>query len=271
MRYSTPHTSLARLRAQVGRRRLAERSAVEVEAQAIPRCSADAPLERLHAAPAAERLVVHVGAIGEVPDLVGRPAGERQTAQQVVTGRKPPRHREPSTPLHHRSSSFAGDCGRRAMIPSCSSSASEQRQQGRRRDQRVEVAAVRGPPVAGRNLHRGAELGDRRAVAGAAPSSANTVANHGSAAAPAPANEPSASRGMAGVERQRAEQRVPGGRDAEREQAAAEAAAQPAGARNRRRRADGERAAGQPPDERGHDGRAVDRPPPRPGAACRPP
>src|SRR6516164_6242475 len=41
---------------------------LQIETQPIPTHSADAPLERAHAAPIAKGAVVHVGAVREIPD-----------------------------------------------------------------------------------------------------------------------------------------------------------------------------------------------------------
>jgi hypothetical protein len=41
-------------------------------------------LDRSHAAPHAERTVVHVGAIGEVPDVLARPSDQGQAVKPVI-------------------------------------------------------------------------------------------------------------------------------------------------------------------------------------------
>src|SRR5262249_17323249 len=80
-----------RIGKEIGRRRLSARAPFEVEAQSIAVHAARTPFQRTHAAPFAEGAVVHVGTIGEIPDLFARPADERQAVHLVETPGQPPR------------------------------------------------------------------------------------------------------------------------------------------------------------------------------------
>src|SRR5215831_14066458 len=63
-----PHLRLG-IRCQIGRRRPPLWPALEVEAEAIAADAADALIDRPHAAALPKGAVVHVGAVGEVPDV----------------------------------------------------------------------------------------------------------------------------------------------------------------------------------------------------------
>ena len=84
-----PHFALG-IDADIRRRRLATRVAVQVEAQAIAFHAANAPLGRLHAAPLPEGAVVHVGAVGEVPHRIGRVPLQYVAVPAIVVARQEP-------------------------------------------------------------------------------------------------------------------------------------------------------------------------------------
>jgi len=84
-----PHLAI-RVGRDVGRRGLADRPALEVEAQPVSRHPAGPPFARAHAPPFAEGAVVHVGAEREVPDLVRRPPSDFEPVQPVVELRQRP-------------------------------------------------------------------------------------------------------------------------------------------------------------------------------------
>jgi len=59
----------------------------------------DPLLDRSHAAPHAERPVVHVGAIGEVPDVLARPSDQGQAVKPVIApGEAPGSSDKPAGP-----------------------------------------------------------------------------------------------------------------------------------------------------------------------------
>src|SRR5215472_13004747 len=65
--------------------------AIEIEAKPVPADAAGAAFEWLYAAPDAKRAVVHVGPIGEVPDLFPWSAEKVYAAIAVIAARQQPR------------------------------------------------------------------------------------------------------------------------------------------------------------------------------------
>src|SRR6516165_10312635 len=175
-----------RIGAQIGWCRPAFRTAIEVEPQPVALDPSRSPFEREHAAPLAERAVVHVRAEGKIPDLVLRSAVEPDAVVTIAAPRQQPRPRNPMAPADHGSATPAfnleqptngqylqqdsrtargknrgvgnrlGECGR------------EYRQYRRWSDKSVEIAAVGGPPLVGRDLHQIAEHSDRSTIPGSA-------------------------------------------------------------------------------------------------------
>src|SRR5467141_2892101 len=79
-----------RIGTDIGRRRSSDRVAFEVEAESIATNAAGPRFERAHTAPLAEGAVVHVGAKGQVPDLILGPALNAQSVEPVPgAGEKP--------------------------------------------------------------------------------------------------------------------------------------------------------------------------------------
>jgi hypothetical protein len=72
---------------QVCRCSLAPGSSVEIEAQPIALDTAGTTLECLYAAPNAKRAVVHIGAIGEIPDLLPWSAAKASASTSIITAR----------------------------------------------------------------------------------------------------------------------------------------------------------------------------------------
>lgn len=66
------------------------RPAVEIEAQPVVRGASHTPFERGHPPPSKKDAVVHIGAEGEVPDFLVRPAVQRQTPGAVPEPRERP-------------------------------------------------------------------------------------------------------------------------------------------------------------------------------------
>src|SRR6516165_3959945 len=79
-----------RVRTQIGRCRPAPGPAFEIEAEAITMNAPDPLLDRAHAAPHPERPVVHIGAIGKVPDVLARPPDQGQAMKPVIAPREAP-------------------------------------------------------------------------------------------------------------------------------------------------------------------------------------
>src|SRR5262249_4080583 len=80
-----------RIGKEIGGRRLSARAPLEMEAQAVAAHTARTPLQRAHASTRAEGAVVHVGTVGEVPDLFAGRADEWQAVRPVETPGQPPR------------------------------------------------------------------------------------------------------------------------------------------------------------------------------------
>ena len=60
-------------------------TAFEIEAQPITLDAAGAAFERLDATPDLKGAVMHVGAIGEIPNLVLRPTRKAMPTQRIIT------------------------------------------------------------------------------------------------------------------------------------------------------------------------------------------
>src|SRR5262252_4191367 len=88
-----------RIGAQIGGCCPAFRTAVEVEPQPVALNPSRSPFEREHAAPLAERAVVHVRAEGKIPDLILRSAVEPNTVETIAPPRQQPRPRDPMAPV----------------------------------------------------------------------------------------------------------------------------------------------------------------------------
>src|SRR6516164_7053056 len=86
----TPDLAL-RVRRQIGRCRAAPGPAFEIEAQAITADAPDALVDRPHAASHAEGAIVHVRAIGKVPNVLTRSPGQSQAVQPIIAPREHPR------------------------------------------------------------------------------------------------------------------------------------------------------------------------------------
>src|SRR6478609_10743521 len=86
----TPHF-VTGVGTDISRRRLSPGTAFQIEAQSVAPYPRDAPFARLHAAPFAKRAVVHVGAIGEIPNQIGWTPGESLTVPTVMKARQSPR------------------------------------------------------------------------------------------------------------------------------------------------------------------------------------
>src|SRR5215831_5450519 len=71
-------------------RRLAPGPAFQIEPEPEPLDPGRPAFERPDAAADAKRAVVHVGAIGEIPDLLGWSADKANTAQWIVNARNQP-------------------------------------------------------------------------------------------------------------------------------------------------------------------------------------
>src|ERR1700733_13214141 len=87
-----------RIGTDVRRRRLALRTAFQIEAQPVTADTSDTPFGRLHPASLAKGAVVHVGAIGEVPDLIGWMTGQHVTMPTIMAPRQEPRFGQQSAP-----------------------------------------------------------------------------------------------------------------------------------------------------------------------------
>jgi hypothetical protein len=66
----------------------------EIEAKPVALDAGGATLKRLDAAANPERTLIHVGAIGEIPNLVGWQAGQTSAPVTVVAAREKPRLRD---------------------------------------------------------------------------------------------------------------------------------------------------------------------------------
>ena len=74
----------------IGGRRSSDRAAFEIEAESIATNAAGPRFERAHTSPLAEGAVVHVGAKGQIPDLIPGPAVNAQSMEPVLeAGEKP--------------------------------------------------------------------------------------------------------------------------------------------------------------------------------------
>jgi hypothetical protein len=80
----------ARVGVQICRCGFAFRPAIEIEAQPVALDSAGTTLERLYAATSAKSAVVHVGSIGEIPDLLPWPAVEVSASIAIIVARQEP-------------------------------------------------------------------------------------------------------------------------------------------------------------------------------------
>jgi hypothetical protein len=69
---------------EVCRSSLASRPALEVEAQPITLDAAGTVLDRLNATSDPKGAVMHIGAIGEIPDLVVRPTRKVMAPQRII-------------------------------------------------------------------------------------------------------------------------------------------------------------------------------------------
>src|SRR6266478_10161930 len=88
-----PHFPI-RIGTDVGRCRFSDRATLKIEAQSVAANAPRAPFERAHSTPFAERTVVHIGTVGEVPDFIVGPTLDAQAVEPVPKTREQPGARD---------------------------------------------------------------------------------------------------------------------------------------------------------------------------------